>query len=289
MPIPTIQPYLLLLLLFLATANSATATTTNFPLPFDTSLDNNFTNTACPNFLTANFGSPGPQSAFSTCHPLSFLLRDSSAFFSALHSESTTSDILKTACAAPVDDCTKTLSDLANDLLKKDTCRRDYELGNPLVVHAYTDLLAYEAVYHASCLRSNTSGKFCFVDALFGSSSSPPPGDYNVFFIPLGSALTHDPAGNEEDPYLSCNDCTRREMQTYADFARKDGQPLADSYGPSAQVVNRECGQGFVDANVTLGHSQTVLASSGSTIAMGMPMGLSWLVLGSVLGIGFVL
>lgn len=289
-----LQPYLPLLLL--TTTTISATTTTNFPTPFDTSLDNNFTNTACPNFLTANFASPPPQSAFTTCHPLSFLLRDSSAFFTALHSEPTTSQILTTACAAPVDSCTQTLSNLANDLLKTDTCRKDYELGNPLVVNAYTDLLAYEAVYRASCLRSNASGKFCFVDALFGSSNSsnssllstPPPGDYDIFSIPLGSPLTRDPAENTStsgdaggDKFLSCDDCVRREMQAYADFARKNGQPLAGSYGPSASVVNRWCGEGFVDANVTLGNRQTVLSSSGSQ------MGISWLTFGLILGVGF--
>lgn len=308
---PRLQPYLLTALSVLATTATATATTIataststtdKFPLPFDTSmLDKNFTNTACPNFIKANLASPPPEAALSTCHPLSVLLRDSSAFFTALHSESSTTQILNTACSAPVESCAKTLSDVANKLIAKDTCRKDYELGNPLVVNAYTDLLAYEPIYRASCLKSNASGKFCFLDALFGSSNSssnsssssstPPPGDYDIFSIPLGHALAHnmESSTSGENDFLTCNDCARREMHAYIDFARKDGQPLAASYGPSARIVNQLCGEGFVDANVTLGNRQTVLSSSASASARTV-VDKSWLMtLGVMFGIGLVL
>ena len=299
----TTQPYLIALIILISTASAINIPPlynsnsnhiqprtdpddTNLPVPFDTSLDSdNFTNTACPHFLTANFASSPASSAFATCRPLSLLLRDSTEFFTTtLRSANATTGFLDAACAAPVESCSGKLLSLAKDLLNHKNCGRDYGLGNPLVVDAYQGLIAYEAVYRASCLKSSQTGRYCFVDALSSppagsnssrhSSTSPPPGDYDMFSVPLGYPLTQDPAEQhgegdnpaKEDPFLSCNECVRREMEVYAGFARRDGQPVAGSYLPSAQVVNRWCGEGFVDLNITLGAKKPAGFSSGVAV-----------------------
>lgn len=265
----------------------------NLPVPFDTSLDaDNFTKTACPHFLTTNFASS--SSPFASCRPLSLLLHDSTEFFTkTLRSENATASFLDSACAVDAASCSDQLQSLANDLLQNANCGADYQLRNPLVVDAYQGLVAYEAVYRASCLKSSNTGRYCFVDALFSSSSSknsssssnsssnsnstkrsstkttpPPPGDYDLFSVPLGSELTQDPArygdsAGEQDSFLSCSDCVRREMQVYAEFARRNGQPVAGSYLPSAQVVNQWCGDGFVDLNITVGSKASAVSVSG--------------------------
>ena len=62
-------------------------------------------------------------------------------------------------------------------------------------------------------------------------------------------------------------------MGVYADWAAVDGQPLAGSYLPSAKVVQRACGEGFVDVNVT------VAGNGGGEVngASDSRRGLSWL------------
>lgn len=57
-------------------------------------------------------------------------------------------------------------------------------------------------------------------------------------------------------------------MEIYADYARRDGQPLVDSYVPSAKVVNRHCGKGFANENVTVGAVKDA-AVSGGAVAVG--------------------
>lgn len=113
--------------------------------------------------------------------------------------------------------------------------------------------------------------------------TTPPPGDYDLFSVPLGSPLTQDPAqygdsAGDQDSFLSCSDCVRREMQVYAEFARRDGQPVAGSYLPTAQVVNRWCGEGFVDLNITVGRKESAGSVSGVDVVK-PPLGLGGVLL----------
>lgn len=45
-------------------------------------------------------------------------------------------------------------------------------------------------------------------------------------------------------------------MDLFRTWAVEDGQPLAESYLPSARNVNRLCGRGFADVNVTVGAAE---------------------------------
>lgn len=66
-------------------------------------------------------------------------------------------------------------------------------------------------------------------------------------------------------------------MNVFAGFAQVDGQPLVESYLPSARVVNRHCGGGFAKMNITVGTEKAVVETSGGVV---FGPGLVWLVSG---------
>lgn len=214
------------------------------------------------------------------------LLRNSYSFFTyTLHSAVAISHLLDITCSmdpSQAQECAKSLShDLAADLLKPQHCGDDYKLKNPLVVDAYVNLVAYEPVYRASCLKDPATDGYCFVDAVMNSSR---PADYDLYFMPFGRELQDHGDGDGEGP--SCTPCLKASMRVFRDWARRDGQPLAGSYLPSAKVVNRYCGDGFADLNVTLG-DQTVRATSGGGVGRGS--GWSFLMAGAGLVLVVVL
>lgn len=109
--------------------------------------------------------------------------------------------------------------------------------------NALADFRAYDPLYKSTCLSNPVTHNYCFVDAVFSNFSA----DYNVYFVPLGFDL---PPQTEN---LTCNDCLMATMETFASYASRDGQPLVESYLPSAKIVDRVCGNGFADLNVSLG------------------------------------
>ncbi|KAB8247808.1 hypothetical protein BDV35DRAFT_181979 [Aspergillus flavus] len=155
---------------------------------------------------------------------------------------SQSSHLLDLSCAADVDQCSSFMTDLASRITKSDACGKDYDLGNPVVTDAYTDMIIYEPMYRASCLKNPSTGDYCFVDAATNSSN---PSDYDVYFIPYGSAITNA-------PYPTCNKCVQASMDVFGEWAQKSGQPLAHSYLPSARSINSKCGVSFANANITV-------------------------------------
>lgn len=250
-------------------------TDSDLPAPFDTSLGTNYTKKSCPKFFTKFLS----DSSLQSCHALSLLLRNSNSFFYTLRSETATSHLLDVACSASVSQCTNTLSSLAKELIKDDNCGEEYKLGNPNVVDAYIDLVSYEPLYHASCLRDPSTDNYCFVDAATNSTN---PADYDVYFVPFGNALEDHDEASWDNNTPTCNTCLRETMGVYKSFARVDGQPLVQSYLPSARVVDRHCGGGFADLNVTVGTMKKVETSG---VAVYRP-GLAWMVVG-VLALAF--
>ncbi|KAE8320477.1 hypothetical protein BDV39DRAFT_187818 [Aspergillus sergii] len=217
---------------------STSSSSSETPTPFDTNLSTNFTSDSCPKFFK-NFLS---DTKFTNCYAISMLLRDSSSFFQTLKSAPATSHLLDLSCAADVDQCSSLMTDLASRITKSDACGKDYELGNPVVTDAYTDMIIYEPMYRASCLKNPSTGDYCFVDAATNSSN---PSDYDVYFIPYGSAITNA-------PYPTCNKCVQASMDIFGEWAQKSGQPLAHSYLPSARSINSKCGVSFANANITV-------------------------------------
>ncbi|EIT74160.1 hypothetical protein COH20_003523 [Aspergillus flavus] len=219
-------------------STSSSSSSSETPTPFDTNLSTNFTSDSCPKFFK-NFLS---DTKFTNCYAISMLLRDSSSFFQTLKSAPATSHLLDLSCAADVDQCSSFMTDLASRITKSDACGKDYDLGNPVVTDAYTDMIIYEPMYRASCLKNPSTGDYCFVDAATNSSN---PSDYDVYFIPYGSAITNA-------PYPTCNKCVQASMDVFGEWAQKSGQPLAHSYLPSARSINSKCGVSFANANITV-------------------------------------
>lgn len=222
----------------LSQRSTSSSSSSETPTPFDTNLSTNFTSDSCPKFFK-NFLS---DTKFTNCYAISMLLRDSSSFFQTLKSAPATSHLLDLSCAADVDQCSSLMTDLASRITKSDACGKDYDLGNPVVTDAYTDMIIYEPMYRASCLKNPSTGDYCFVDAATNSSN---PSDYDVYFIPYGSAITNA-------PYPTCNKCVQASMDVFGEWAQKSGQPLAHSYLPSARSINSKCGVSFANANITV-------------------------------------
>ena len=207
------------------------------PVPFDT-LSNDFANASCVKFFSDTLKSD----SVANCHPVSLLLENSNTFFHDLASDAKTSRALDTTCSASVSDCASTMTSVAKKMLQEDNCAEDYGANNTFVQGVYQDLVAYEPMYRATCLTNPDTNHYCFVDAV---TNTTVPNDYNVYFIPLGDELT---SGN-----LTCNKCLQASMDIFARWATVDGQPLDNTYLPSAKVVNNECGANFANTSITAG------------------------------------
>ncbi|KAJ5601155.1 hypothetical protein N7510_010689 [Penicillium lagena] len=238
-----------------------------FPTPFDT-LANTFANASCSAFF-ADFLA---NSTIMDCHAVSLLLENSVSFFHILSSAAETSHVLDIACNAPVTQCADILSALASDMLEDENCGTDYSQGNTVVQGAYDDLVAYEPLYHATCLTNPVTQNYCFVDAVKNASA---PADYNVYFVPLGETLGSPAA-------VTCNQCLQATMGLFSRWATHDDQPLDQSYLPSARAVNGQCGASFAPVNITVGADKV---SSGADLSASLP---STLLVAVFLGAPFI-
>lgn len=243
----------------------------SMPTPFDT-ISYNFANQTCTTFFTDLLS----NSTITDCHAVSLLLENSNSFFHTLTSAAATSRVLDVTCAQPVAKCASIMTALASDMIKNENCGQDYNAGNSVVQNTYQDLMAYEPVYHASCLTNPDTKDYCFVDAVQNTTA---PNDYNVYFIPLGTKLT-------KSGVLTCNECLQATMDIFAQWATVDDQALDTSYVPSAKVVNKYCGAKFVNASVTVGSNQ-VTAGAGLTVQL-PGVRLAFSVFGLLLGVGYV-
>lgn len=232
------------------TVNSGTLT--EMPSPFDT-MSINFANATCVSFFRSFLS----NSTIMSCHAVSLLLENSNSFFHTLTSAAATSHVLDVACAQPVSKCATIMSSLAVEMLQSENCGSDFNAGNGVVQGTYRDLMAYEPMYHATCLTNPHTQDYCLVDAVTNTTT---PNDYNVYFMPLGSPL----GANR----LTCNQCLQATMKIFAHWATVDGQALDTTYLASAKNVNKMCGAGFANAHVTVG---SYAVTSGSGLAVSMP------------------
>ncbi|KAI9035999.1 uncharacterized protein KD926_002521 [Aspergillus affinis] len=224
----------------------------DMPQPFDTSTRTNFSSSTCETFVN-DFLS---NSTFTNCHAMSMLLRDSYSFFKTVRSATATSHVLDLSCSVDADKCSSYMTDLAGRLLEKDACGEDYKDGSSIVTDAYTNMVAYEPIYRATCLKSPNTTDYCFVDAATNTNNSA---DYNVYFMPFDTALTNA-------PFPTCNKCLQATMDVFAKFAQKDGQFLARSYIPSAEGINSKCGSDFANVNITVGDDKLLTSAASWTI-----------------------
>jgi hypothetical protein len=221
------------------TIPSSTTAPTALPSPFDSSLGSNFTSQACPDF----FNSFLSNTTFQSCVPVSLLLQNSKSFFSAARSPVVLEETLNVACAASLPICQPLMESLASDLISNSNCGEDYQNENPLVAQAHAGLVAYEAVYQATCLKSNETANYCFADAITNQLN---PSDAYPYYAAVG--LNLPPASHP-----TCSKCLQDTMTIFAGYAKDGNQPLAATYINTAKEIDVDCGANFANTAVPVG------------------------------------
>jgi hypothetical protein len=221
------------------TTPSGTIAPSALPSPFDSSLGSNFTSQACPDF----FDSFLSNTTFQACVPVSLLLQNSKSFFSAARSPGVMTETLNAACAASLPMCQPLMSYLASELISDSHCGADYQNQNPLVCQAHAGLVAYQAVYQATCLKSTETGNYCFADAITNQLN---PSDSYPYYTAVG--LNLPPASHP-----TCSKCLENTMSIFAGYAKDTNQPLAKTYINTAKEIDVSCGAEFANTNVPVG------------------------------------
>ncbi|KAJ5106167.1 hypothetical protein N7456_002842 [Penicillium angulare] len=235
----------------IVTANT-NDTSDSMPEPFDTS-SNNFANSSCVNYFNTFLA----NKTVTNCHAVSLLLENSNKFFHDLSSAAATSRVLDTTCSEPAAKCQSIMTEVATAMLHSDNCGPDYNANNSVVTSTYTQLMAFEPVYQATCLTNPDTQDYCFVDAVTNATA---PNDYNVYFIPIGNQLGKGT--------LTCNRCLKATMNIYAKWATVDNQALDSTYIPSAKIVNDYCGAGFANTTIRAG---TTVVQQGAALGGPLP------------------
>lgn len=241
---------------------TVTVVTTPLPSPFDTNIGSNFTDSSCPRFFSRFLS----NATFQSCVPVSLLLQNSNSFFRAERSATLLTQTLDAACNAPLAICSPLLANIASDLIDDAHCGQDYRDQNPLVAQAYAGLVAYEAIYRATCLRDATTNSYCFAEAITNSNNSA---DSYVYFTALGMSM---PASAQP----RCTPCLKDTMKIFSGYAEDKAQPLSRTYLPCAGHVDAGCGADFVATNIkagSTGHSSgasSILHNCRSSCSMGV-------------------
>lgn len=135
------------------------------------------------------------------------------------------------------------MSYLASELISDSHCGADYQNQNPLVAQAHAGLVAYQAVYQATCLKSTETGNYCFADAITNQLN---PSDSYPYYTAVG--LNLPPASHP-----TCSECLEDIMSIFAGYAKDTNQPLAKTYINTAKEIDVSCGAGFANTNVPVG------------------------------------
>src|SRR5204863_800188 len=110
----------------------------------------------------------------------------SKSFFNAARSPVVLTETLNAACAVSLPLCQPLMASLAAELISDTHCGADYRNQNPIVARARAGLVAYEPVYQATCLKSNDTGNYCFVDAITNQLN---PSDGFPYYTAVGLSL----------------------------------------------------------------------------------------------------
>lgn len=181
--------------------------------------------------------------------------------------------MLDHACSANVISCATYLADVATNLTKSENCGDDYSAGNPTVTEAYIGLISYQVVYSATCLKDERTSVYCFGDAVTNTTNAS---QTYFYFLPLNSSL---PGG--ANPI--CGTCLQETMDIYHIATANRKQPIANTYGDAAEIVDQLCGSDF--ANTTLAEAIT---TSGTYSALNSGPSI-WLLLSTLLATSLLL
>lgn len=236
---------------FTSISPSITVVTTPLPMPFDTSVGSNFTDSSCPQFFSTFLG----NSTFKSCVPVSLLLQNSNSFFRAERSPTLLAQTLDAACNAPLAICSPLMTNIASQLLEASNCGQDFKQQNPLVSQAYAGLIAYEPIYRATCLRDTATGSYCFADAITNATDQA---DFYPYYTPLGLVM---PATAQP----TCTQCLKDTMQIFAGYAQDTVQPLSGTYMSCAAQIDNGCGPGFAATDIKVGSVSSANAAPASS------------------------
>lgn len=218
-----------------ATATATTTVVTSpLPSPFDSNLAATFNdNGECAKFINGML----TDSTFKSCYPFSLLIQGSNGFFEAEKSAFAITQVLSATCEADLETCAPFLNSLAEDLIKEENCKLDFEEEHQVALQAYTGLIAYTEMYKAACLRDENTGGFCFANAVSNYSN---PSNTHLYYLPLNIRLP-------KNSLPSCNDCVQDTMQIFQSASSNRRLPIAKTYEKAATQINSICGSGFID------------------------------------------
>lgn len=128
-----------------------------------------------------------------------------------------------------------------------------------MVQQAYAGFLAYEPLYHAGCLQDSSTGSYCFADAV--TNSSAPSSSY-VYYLPLGVSL---PAASSP----ACTECLQNTMAIFAAAAGNASQPVSGDYAGAAGLIDKTCGDAFVNGSVAVASAARSLRHGNSVSGLG--------------------
>jgi hypothetical protein len=144
------------------------------------------------------------------------------------------------------------MTDLAQQLILNENCGQDFVNQQPLVLQAYNGLIAYEAVYRATCLKISADNQYCFSKAVSTSNNSA---DIYPYLTAIGLNM---PAGSKP----TCSACLKQTMAIYPEYAVRAEHPLAETYLSCAKMVDDTCGQSFADLGVQVGSVSNGMANA---------------------------
>ncbi|KAF2756354.1 hypothetical protein EJ05DRAFT_501859 [Pseudovirgaria hyperparasitica] len=243
-----------------ATSNAPDSSLTAIPMPFDTSLGNNFTAQSCPDFFVAFLN----NATFQSCTPLSLLLYNSVSFFDATKTNLRVTQTLDATCNVDYEQCSSLMDHLAQEIPKDTACGADLELGNPSVTQALSGLIAYQPLYAAGCMKDK-EGNYCFANAITNDSADAADDSY-IYYLPLG---TNMPGGSRP----TCNSCLTDTMAVFDVAAANETQPLSKTYVAAAGQINLGCGPSFVNATIAqLSGAQPIVGGSAPLLALAVTL-----------------
>ncbi|PNP50962.1 hypothetical protein THARTR1_08583 [Trichoderma harzianum] len=227
---------------------SSVSSSSALPVPFDNTPASAFQSSgstdSCSSFISGLLANP----TFKSCYPLSMMLQTSTGLFQAEKSLLSIVRVLDATCRADSASCATFLDQAAANLTMSNNCKTEIAQNQTLVLQAYHGLLAYKAVYAATCLQDPTESQYCFANAVTNLNT---PSDAYLYFLPYGLALP-----GSSTP--SCSWCTQQTMDIYFSASADRGQAIADVYVDAARQVNTLCGPNYVNGTLPPASSEAL-------------------------------
>jgi hypothetical protein len=138
---------------------------------------------------------------------------------------------------------------IAAKLVQDANCGEDIKAQNPIALQALSGLQNYLLYYGASCLKDRTTDIYCNISSgrvlslgyTLAITNSSNPADAAAYYLPTIRMLS--------GARPSCSPCIQSLFQSYFTFASNSTLMISQTYMEAAQVVNLNCGLGFVSTS----------------------------------------